>query len=236
MHVHIELHKNGKNIMTSPGGNLSVEAKKLIGGLCTYADSLTAFGNTVSAAYLRLVPNQEAPTRICWSDRNRSSMIRVPLGWGDVNNLSKKLNPQQSEEFEQGMSRQTVELRSPDGSANVHLLLAGIAMAAEWGLTREESLHIADKLFVHGNVFKDTSLLEKLPSLPKSCVESAQVFLSKRALYEREGIFPSGMTEYIAQLLLTENDSQMNSYLLDLPADDRLHATRQIMHKDLHKH
>ncbi|MCB9087456.1 MAG: hypothetical protein H6628_03995 [Calditrichae bacterium] len=39
---------------------------------------LTAFGNTTSSAYLRLVPNQEAPTHICWSDLNRSALIRVP--------------------------------------------------------------------------------------------------------------------------------------------------------------
>jgi hypothetical protein len=28
----------------------------------------------------------------------------------------------------------------------------------------------------------------------------------------------------------------MNHYLSDLPADDRLHETRKIMHKDLHRH
>ena len=44
-----------------------------------HAGPLTAFGNTVAASYLRLVPDQEAPTRICWGHRNRSSLIRVPL-------------------------------------------------------------------------------------------------------------------------------------------------------------
>lgn len=48
--------------MVHGDGSLSVEAKKVIGGLCEYADLLTALGNTESAAYLRLVPNQEAPT------------------------------------------------------------------------------------------------------------------------------------------------------------------------------
>jgi hypothetical protein len=33
-----------------------------------------------------------------------------------------------------------------------------------------------------------------------------------------------------------ENDENMNRTLIDLPADDRLHKTRKIMHKDLHKH
>ncbi len=45
--------------MLKPDGSLSDPALRLIGGLCHYADSLTAFGNTTSSAYLRLVPNQE---------------------------------------------------------------------------------------------------------------------------------------------------------------------------------
>ena len=119
LHIHVELMKNGKNMMNGEIGKLSGEAKKLIGGLCHYADTLTAFGNTVSSAYLRLVPNQEAPTRICWSDLNRSAMIRVPLGWSGKSNLAKKLNPQQSPGYKDPEGRQTVELRSPDGSAAV---------------------------------------------------------------------------------------------------------------------
>ncbi|MCK7490720.1 MAG: glutamine synthetase [Comamonadaceae bacterium] len=133
LHFHLELEKDGRNAMRGADGKLSAEARKLIGGLCEYADSLTAFGNTVSSAYLRLVPNQEAPTRICWSDLNRSALIRVPLGWTDAAHLARKVNPADTAEFtdERG-GRQTVEIRSPDGSAMVHLTLAGIAMAANW--------------------------------------------------------------------------------------------------------
>ncbi len=236
LHVHMELMKNGKNVMVDQEGQLSVQAKQMIGGLCTYADSLTAFGNTVSPAYLRLVPNQEAPTRICWSDLNRSAMIRVPLGWAGMNNLAHKLNPQQESKFEDPEGRQTVELRSPDGSAMIHLLLAGLAMAAEWGLTNPESLEIAEKLHVAGNVFKDEKLMSKLPSLPTSCVESSRVLLEKRHLYERGNVFPSSMIEYVANLLKMENDENMNRNLIDLPADDRLSKTRKIMHRDIHRH
>ena len=32
-------------------------------------------------SYFRLVPHQEAPTNVCWGDRNRSVLVRVPLGW-----------------------------------------------------------------------------------------------------------------------------------------------------------
>jgi glutamine synthetase len=228
--------RDGKNQMTDDAGGLSATARRLIGGLCTYADSLTAFGNTVSSAYLRLVPNQEAPTRICWSDLNRSAMIRVPLGWSKVGPLAQAFNPAQAAGWDAGEGRQTVELRSPDGSAIVHLLLAGIAMAAEWGLTHAESAALAEGLYVVGNIFQNRELLDRLAALPKSCVESSRLLIQKRALYERDGIFPPSVIEYVARLLAAENDENMNQVLADLPADDRLHETRKIMHKDLHRH
>jgi len=235
-HFHMELRKNEKNYMVDSKGKLNIQAKKLIGGLCTYADTLTAFGNTVSSAYLRLVPNQEAPTKICWSDLNRSAMIRVPLGWAGNDNLANQINPVKVQPNKEYESRQTVELRSPDGSAMIHLLLAGIAMAADKGLSDKKSVEIAKKLYVTGNIFKDPELLKSLPSLPTSCVQSSKILLEKRELYERDNIFPSFMIDYIAKMLQMENDENMNDYLADLPSDDRLHETRKIMHRNLHRH
>lgn len=243
LHFHLELRRDGQNIMADAEGKLSIEAKKLIGGLCAYADSLTAFGNTVSSAYLRLVPHQEAPTHICWSDLNRSALIRVPLGWSNLRHLAKRLNPQEKGRFDDPKSRQTVELRSPDGSAIVHLLMAGIVTAADWAFRDDRtiwgfgsSLELADKLYVKGNVFTDEKLLMRLPSLPRSCVESSRLLLAKRDLYERDGVFPPSVIDYIARLLQAENDELMNQKLANLPADERLREVRKIMHKDLHRH
>ena len=235
MHIHMAVMKNGINIMAGVDGELSQTALQAIGGLCKYADSLTAFGNTTSSAYLRLVPNQEAPTNICWSERNRSAMIRVPLGWAKHSGLGKALNPHDADYVDKE-GRQTIELRSPDGSAMVYLLLAGITMSADWGLNNPEALQLARDLKVKGNIFKNKELLKNLPKLPFSCVESSQVILEKRALYERDGIFPPSIIDYMAKLLLAEKDKNINRKLIDLPADDRLHATRKIMHKDLHRH
>ncbi len=244
LHFHLELVKNGKNIMSAPDGRLSEAARKLIGGLCEYADTLTAFGNTVSSAYLRLVPNHEAPTRVCWSDLNRSALIRVPLGWANVANLTKKANPREAGECRDvSGGRQTVEFRSPDGSALVHLALAGIVVATNWAFRGDLSLfkdygplELAERLYVKGNVFSDKELLKKLPALPASCVESSRLLLQKRELYERDGAFPPPVIDYVARMLEAENDEFMNKQLAGLPAHDRLHEIRKIMHKDLHKH
>ncbi|MGZ7065582.1 MAG: glutamine synthetase beta-grasp domain-containing protein [Candidatus Aminicenantales bacterium] len=244
LHFHLVLCRDGKSIMTGPDGRLSEAARKLVGGLCEYADSLTAFGNTVSSAYLRLVPNHEAPTRVCWSDLNRSALIRVPLGWTNLVNLARNVNPQETEDFKDVPgSRQTVELRSPDGSALIHLVLAGIVMAANWAFGGDPSLfrdygplELADELYVKGNIFADKELLKKLPVLPASCVESSRLLLKKRDLYERDGVFPAAVIDYVARMLQAENDEFMNKQLAALTAHDRLHEVRKIMHKDLHKH
>jgi glutamine synthetase len=244
LHFHLELAKDGRSVMRGADGKLTGEARKLIGGLCEYADSLTAFGNTVSSAYLRLVPNQEAPTRICWSDLNRSALIRVPLGWTNVHGLARRVNPAETAAFvdEKG-GRQTVEIRSPDGSAMIHLALAGIAMAANWAFRGELTLfkdygplELADSLYVKGNIFADKELLKRLPILPASCVESSRVLLQKRDHYERDGVFPSSVIDFVAAQLQAENDEFMNKRLNDLPAHERLLEIRRIMHKDLHKH
>ena len=77
----MRLMRDGKNVMLNDG-KLSEEARKAIAGMMTLAPSITAFGNTNPTSYFRLVPHQEAPTNICWGDRNRSVLVRVPLSDG----------------------------------------------------------------------------------------------------------------------------------------------------------
>ncbi|RLB59078.1 MAG: glutamine synthetase [Deltaproteobacteria bacterium] len=235
LHFHLALLRDGINVMSDAQGQHSPEALRLIGGLCRYAAALTAFGNTVSSAYLRLVPNQEAPTRVCWSDLNRSAMIRVPLGWSRVDDLARRVNPQQKEPYRRTRNRQTVELRSPDGSAMVHLVLAGMVMAADWGFLDDQALELAERFYVEGNIFADRQLMERLPQLPSSCVASSRVLIEQRQLFERDGVFPPSVIEYVARHLAAHQDEDMNRRLADLPADDRLHETRKIMHSCLHE-
>lgn len=243
LHFHLELKREGKNVMTGPDGRLSEEARKLIGGLCKYADSLTAFGNTVAASYLRLVPHQEAPTRICWSDLNRSAMIRVPLGWSTLTDLARQVNRQEAESYSREEGKQTVEIRTPDGSALIHLVLAGILMAADWALNKntvdqagKEALQLAEKLYVSGNIFADQKLLQRLENLPGSCQASARILLEKRNLYERDGIFPASIIDYMAGMLEKEGDENLHQQLASLSSDNRMLLARRIMHRDLHRH
>ncbi len=237
LHIHLEVSRKGKNAMTTETGKLSAVAKKLIGGLCKYAPSISAFGNSVSSAYLRLVTNQEAPTQICWSEFNRSALIRVPLGWANALDLGVKVNPNQVKGYNPTKgSRQTVELRSPDGSAYIHLLLAAITLASKDGLTSDDSLELAEGLHVVNNVFNKKYDATGLRQLPKSCAESADFLLNDRNYYEADEIFPSSVIEFISNKLYAEDDRNINERFSHLSADERLNETRKIMHKDLHKH
>jgi glutamine synthetase len=227
LHFHLQLRREGKNIMTSPGQGLSQPALRLIGGLCHQAQSLTAFGNMVASSYLRLIPHYEAPTRIFWSDLNRNSLIRVPLAWIAAHNLADRINPSL---LSQGdipkKDRQTVEFRSPDGSALTHLLLAGIIMAVDWGFADDESLNLADKLYVKEGETIDEDVLDNLPVLPSSCGESARFLVSNRAFYERDGVFPKNLIDYIVKTLNEENiEVHSLSGYVDM---------RKLMHKYLH--
>ena len=112
-------------------------------GILDLSKALTAFGNTIPTSYLRLVPHQEAPTNICWGDRNRSVLIRVPLGWNGAMNMIKDANPCDQTEYSDMPPKQTVELRSPDGSADIYKLFTGLIVAIEHGLEMPGALEMA---------------------------------------------------------------------------------------------
>jgi glutamine synthetase len=234
MHFHMELARNGSNIMTKSDGSLSNEALQVIGGLCNYADVLAAFGNTTAASFLRLVPNQEAPTHICWSDMNRSALIRVPLGWNNVSNLADEINPREAPLADEPC--QTVELRTPDGSALIHLLLAGIVEVAEWALKNPSALLTAKDRYITAAGMKNEEITDALPRLPHSCAEAATLLEVKREFFEEDGLFPSRIVDYVIGLLRQEQDERLAKELRELGPQQRAKTMRKIMHRDPHRH
>jgi glutamine synthetase len=223
MHIHLLIEKDGKNLLVE-NGKLSDTARKAIAGILDISKSLTAFGNTIPTSYLRLVPHQEAPTNICWGDRNRSVLIRVPLGWIGASSMIRDANPNDNSQVEEKMSRQTFELRSPDGSADIYCLMAGLVIGIEHGLAMENSLELADRLYVNYNIFKETAkaAAKNLESLPASCFDSADALISQRALFELDGVFPAGMIDNIARKLKSYNDKDLSERLYG--KHDEIHA------------
>ncbi len=213
MHIHFRVMKDGINLMQKDGA-LSDDAKKAISGLMELAPSITAFGNTNPTSYFRLVPHQEAPTNICWGDRNRSVLVRVPLGWTSKKDLCAQANPNEKSGAAYDTSqKQTVEMRSPDGSADVFLLLAGLAVAFRHGFENPNALDIAAKTYVNVNIHKDENkaILDSLNVLPDSCAASADCLEAQRAFYEAEGVFAPTMIDGLIATLRKFNDRTLRA-------------------------
>src|SRR5690606_37927557 len=80
MHVHQSIWKDGQNLFSGNGyAGLSEFALYYIGGIIKHARALNAITNPSTNSYKRLVPNFEAPLKLAYSARNRSTSIRIPF-------------------------------------------------------------------------------------------------------------------------------------------------------------
>lgn len=148
---------------------------------------------------------------MCWGDRNRSVLVRVPLGWTTTTDMSSVANPLSEAAPVDPAEKQTVEIRCPDGSADIYQLLAGLAVAARHGFEMDNALDVAERTYVNVNIHDEANAakLESLEQLPVNCSESADQLLAKRAIYERYGVFSPRMIEGIAEKLRAYDDSTL---------------------------
>ncbi len=218
LHIHTRLMKDGRNAMVGADGTLSEDALRAIAGYLSLAPSLTAFGNTNPTSYFRLVPHQEAPTNICWGDRNRSVLVRVPLGWSaGAGSMVCDANPSERVSDVDVSLKQTVEFRCPDGSADIYLLLAGLTVAARHGFEMEQGLKYARDSYVDVNIFdeKHKEVLARLSQLPASCAESAACLAGQRSVYEMYGVFSPRLIDGVIERLEAFGDASLRQELGD---------------------
>lgn len=218
LHFHTRFMKDNASVMIE-NGTLSQTARTAIAGYMKCASSLTAFGNTNPTSYFRLVPHQEAPTTICWGDRNRSVLVRVPLGWTGSNNMAAQLNPKEglpTSGVNIASQKQTVELRSPDGSADIYLTLAGLVTAARIGFESEDALQVAQQTYVDVNVHHDKTV-QDLEQLPASCAQSADCLEAHRHLFEAQGVFNPALIDGTLQHLRSYGDAHIREEIIQHP-------------------
>jgi len=108
----------------------------------------------------------------------------------------------------------TFEFRAPDPSANTYLLLAGIALAAEYGLRNsEKAVKIAENL----NIEKTVKRSSGYKFLPLSCSESAKSLKRDRNHYQADGVFPKRVIDGIMSKLESYKDRELWKELADKP-------------------
>ena len=227
LHIHMRMMKDGRNMMLHDG-QLSDDAHRMIAGMMDLAPAITAFGNKNPMSYFRLVPHQEAPTNVCWGDRNRSVLVRVPLGWTSGVDLCHKANPLEPHTDFDTTQKQTVEMRSPDGSADVYQLIAGLCVACRHGFEMDNALEVAQRTYVNVNIHDraNENRLEQLAQLPDSCVASAECLERRRDVFEQHGVFSPAMLDGIIGDLRAMDDRTLRADIQDKPEELQKLVTR----------
>jgi glutamine synthetase len=187
--------KDNENVLAGKDGALSDCALEMIGGILRLAPSLAAFGNTVPISYLRFISTKESPMSICWGARNRLALIRIPLWWNYL------IEPQKNENC-----RRTFEYRAPDAFANTYLILAGLTIAADYGLQNpKDALKIAQDSCADAM----NSDQKRFKTLPSSCSESADKLEADRQFYEANDVFPTRLVDKTIEKLKAYDDREL---------------------------
>ncbi len=204
MHVHCKFTRDGRSVMVE-GGDITNVVRRAIAGYMDAGTSLTAFGNPNPLSFMRLVPNQEAPTTLCWSHSNRSALVRVPLGWTSSVDMAAQCNPGEEAACRDFSDKATFEWRASDATANVYLLMAALCCAARRGFEMPDALEVARRTYVGLGVnihdSANEALKDSLEQLPASCSGAADALDADRAIYTSEGVFSDSMLDYLVRTL-----------------------------------
>jgi len=118
MHIHQSLWTKDleANLFSSEQpSEISSIGESYLAGILMHAGALSAIVAPTVNSFKRLVPGFEAPTRIAWGPKNRTTMLRVP-------------------HFNGSPSAARIEFRCPDPSCSPHLALASILASGMHGV------------------------------------------------------------------------------------------------------
>jgi len=170
MHCHQSLFKENRNLFFDANAeyNLSKMARHYVAGILRHVKEFTLVTNQWVNSYKRLVPGYEAPVYVSWGQRNRSSMVRVPM-------------------YRVGKEQATrIELRSPDPAANPYLAFACMLAAGLKGIENEYELAepIEENIF---HMSEDTKFDLKIDTLPNSLENAVREFEGSALVQETLG-------------------------------------------------
>ena len=133
--------------------------------------------------------------------------------------MMSQANPQEKQEMRDLSDKQTVEMRSPDGSADVYQLIAGLCVACRHGFEMEHPLEVAEATFVEGDIHDEAhrKQLSQLKELPDSCAASADCLERQRAIFEKHGVFSPLMIDAILADLRGFNDRTLRADIANDP-------------------
>ncbi|MFC1454879.1 glutamine synthetase family protein [Candidatus Undinarchaeota archaeon] len=171
MHVHQSLFDTkGNTAFFDPNDkfHLSEVAKHFIAGQLKHIREISAIVNPTINSYKRLVHGYEAPVYVCWAQKNRSALIRIPR-------------------YTEGKEKAVrAELRCPDPSANPYTAFALMLAAGLDGIKNK----IEPPAPVEEDVYKydDQKLKElKMSTLPIDLGHALELFKASHLCKETLG-------------------------------------------------
>ncbi len=170
MHTHQSLFKGDTNAFFDSTDKhfLSQEAKSYIAGILRHAREITFVCNQWVNSYKRLVPGYEAPVYICWAQRNRSALVRVPM-------------------YKPGKEKATrVEFRSPDPACNPYLAFAAMLSAGLKGIEEKYTLPEPMERDVYHLTSEEMQTFN-IECLPGSLIEAIEIAEKSQLLKETLG-------------------------------------------------
>ncbi len=188
-HYHIAAVRDAGHLFAGANvGDLSPEARWLIGGLVQMGGALMAFGNREKGSFTRLLQGKEAPNAITWGSFNRLALIRLPI--------------QVETDDGRVVTPPTIEFRLPDGSAHPYLVLAGIAQAMLLGRDTEDLETLLERTKVE---FALNEMGSAAP-VPKSFHEVASALRQFEEPLMQGDVFPESLLSSLGKRLLAERE------------------------------
>lgn len=170
MHTNCSLaDKDGNDIFFDDKDpmKLSLVCRKWMTGIIKHAKGFSLLTNPIVNSYKRLIPGYEAPCYVCWSDANRSSMIRIPATRG---------------------SSTRTEIRCVDSAANPYLALVGILASGLDGIMNTKDDELVPP--VYDNIFSLTPeqrAAQGIPNMPDNLHEAIEAFKADPLMREAVG-------------------------------------------------
>lgn len=182
LHTNISLEKDGKNDFASDFG-LSLTAKKFVTGILNHAKEICLLTNPSINSFKRLVRGFEAPVNICWSNANRSAMIRIPKATGNATRI---------------------EVRNVDSSSNPYLAVFVLLSAGLDGIVKNMPIIKQTDLNVYELNEKELKDL-KLDYLPRNLMEAVLCFKNSKFI---DNLFCSE----VRSLILRKEEKEIENY------------------------
>lgn len=186
MHTNCSLADfNGKNLFFDENDpmKLSSLCRKWITGILKHARGMAALTNPTVNSYKRIIPGYEAPCYACWSDANRSSMIRIPAARGNATRT---------------------EIRNVDPMANPYLALAVILAAGIDGIQNSTDTipPTYDNIFELTREEREQKGIENLPENLKDAIKEMK----------RDKLIISTLGEHTFNKYLTAKEKEWECY------------------------